>query len=121
MSVRAPPLTELKTPEVHRKTADGGCSLIDWTPPSEGSASSQVVSAVHRRGVNGGQFVRIPDAPDAERKLHSELLSFATRSPSVSADDVVRMKFGNPCVTGVPHKQPQGLSCTRHPHCPHSK
>ena len=88
VSVGALPPTELKTPEVHRKTADGGCSLIDWTPPSEGSASSPVVSAVHRRGVNEGQFVRIPDAPDAERKLHSELLSFATRSPSVRADDV---------------------------------
>ena len=84
-SLEVPPWSDVMMPRTHPRVGGGDYSVVDWTTPKRDKVSSPyVVSAVHGKDVNGSQGVHIPDAPDAEKKLHSELLSFATRMPSMA-------------------------------------
>ena len=86
ISFEVPPLREVQTPNPFcKETGIDGYGLFDWTPLWGDQVPSPVVSMVHERSVGNNPFISdTPSAPDAEKKQHSELLSFATRSPSMT-------------------------------------
>ena len=78
-------LGDVKTPKSHLTERGGGYDLMDWTSGGYPGVSSPAVSTV-LVGVGERRSAPTPDGRGAERKLHCEMLSFATRPPNLGTE-----------------------------------
>ena len=79
-SFGVPLLSDVKTPRSNLKERDGGYGLGNGTP-NVYPVSSPEVYAECGKDVDEDRFIPTPDGPSAKKKLHCEMLSFATRPP----------------------------------------
>ena len=92
---RVPPPSEVSTLRSCHSEERGEVSLIDWTPRGAGEeVSTPAVFAVHEEHTSRNPVMEEANAPGA-KKLHSGLMSFATRPPSTKAEGVAA---GDPAI-----------------------